>query len=143
MDKKQFKVVPKQGIRSIFWQIIRIGHPTRGDYLMTEIYDRGAVQVFVESLLKRGFTEIEEDDNRTRVIERDIVSGKLCYNEGEDEYFLSLDGGKNYSSNTNMLFEEIDNLLVAQGKDSTKPGDTITIIVERQKFIEQDTDYYF
>ncbi|MFF2531384.1 hypothetical protein ACFVS2_20990 [Brevibacillus sp. NPDC058079] len=135
MNMKQFKVISKQGIRSIYWQVIRIGHPTKGNYLMMEIYDRGAVMVFTESLLKRGFIEIEEDEGRAREVVRDIVSGKLRHNEWKDEYFLSLEDGGNYSSDTNMLFEEIDYLLVDQGKERINTGDQITIIIERQTYL--------
>jgi|GEM_PF-6438937 len=60
-ETKQFMVVSnvKNG-ESISWDVIRVGHKTKGDYRLAEIFDRGSVQLFITALEAKGFTRIEE-----------------------------------------------------------------------------------
>lgn len=56
---KQFEVESMQVDGQITWNIIRIGHETRGDYTMATFYDRGAIQLFTEALESKGFQQID------------------------------------------------------------------------------------
>src|SRR5690348_3366510 len=89
------------------WEFIGLKHPTKGDYLMTAVYDEPSVQVMVTSLLKRGYTQVGINEER---VERLVVSGTL--DEQDDTYFLRIPNQPDYESATNMLFEEIDHLLM-------------------------------
>jgi LPS O-antigen subunit length determinant protein (WzzB/FepE family) len=62
---------------------------------------------------------------------KEIISGFIRYDEISEEYHFEFENGEEYSSDTMMLFEEIDNLLLHKGKEITKTGDKITIIIER------------
>lgn len=128
---KKFKVVSKQGIRSIFWQIVQIGHPRKGDFVMAQLYDQVAVKFFSESLLKQGFTELEVYEGQIFELHRDVISGAVAVREdefGDTEYYLKLPDGSDYVPDT--LLEEIDKLLSTQGKEIMKSGSKLTIIIE-------------
>lgn len=133
---KKFKVVSKQGIRSIYWQIIQVGHPRKGDFVMAQLYDQVSVKIFSESLLKQGFTELEVYEGQTFELYRDVVSGTVCVREdkyGDQEYYLQFPDGSEFPDSEYepfMLLEEIDKLLSKQGKEIMKPGSKLTIIVE-------------
>lgn len=59
MEKKQYKVVPYQDGGQIAWEIVRVGHQTKGDYIFATFYDRGALQLFSEALENKGFELLE------------------------------------------------------------------------------------
>lgn len=59
-EEKSFKVIPILEEGNVMWDIIRIGHKTRRDYLMARFYDRGAVKLFIDSLANKGFKQICE-----------------------------------------------------------------------------------
>ncbi|OMF76653.1 hypothetical protein [Paenibacillus glucanolyticus] len=61
--EKRYKVKTNRNEKhGTYWTIIRLSHPSRGDYIIAEVYDRGAVQLFTESLNNKGFTDVSDDD---------------------------------------------------------------------------------
>lgn len=57
MNDKFFRVVVDKTNSLRKWKVIRTKHPTKGDYLLAEFYDRGAAKLFIEALESKGFKE--------------------------------------------------------------------------------------
>lgn len=62
-NNKEFKVIPnlRDGL-PISWDVIRVRHKTKGNYLMAKFYERGSIQLFIEALKTKGFVQNEENE---------------------------------------------------------------------------------
>ncbi|NRS52073.1 hypothetical protein [Brevibacillus sp. HB2.2] len=60
-NTKLFKVATNSRDDVIAWNVTRMGHKTKGNYLMAEFYDRGAIKLFIEALESKGFVQVVDD----------------------------------------------------------------------------------
>lgn len=136
MDQKQIKIIQKYKS----WEVIRIGDPKRGDYLIARLFDEMSTEVFVDSMIKRGFVLLQKEEDLLKPVERHVFTGTVSYNGDDDEYFYALDDGTIFNSNTFTLFEELDNLLQQKGIARSNVGDRLTIIFDRKKKDDQSDE---
>lgn len=61
MEEKKFKITSQFDRGQITWEVVRVGHATKGDYIFATFYDRGAVQLFTEALENKGFQQLDSE----------------------------------------------------------------------------------
>lgn len=126
---KQIKILKKYNT----WEVIRIGDEKRGDYLLARLFDELSAETFVNAMVLRGFVLLVQEDESWSPVERHVFMGTIQYDSELEEYYYELTNGTRYTSETFMLFEELDNLMKSQGLALSEVGDRLTIVVDRKR----------
>ncbi|WCK54242.1 hypothetical protein PP175_23620 [Aneurinibacillus sp. Ricciae_BoGa-3] len=57
MPSKIYKVHSDKENGRLVWLVTRIGHMSKGNYVMAKFYDRAAVQIFLQALEDTGYKQ--------------------------------------------------------------------------------------
>jgi hypothetical protein len=57
MPSKIYKVDSEKENGRLVWSVSRIGHMSKGNYLMAKFYDRAFVQIFLQALEDSGYKQ--------------------------------------------------------------------------------------